>query len=181
MILDFHRFPVGFASEDRHSKLAEYLNAELGEYAAPNSLWPNATPNQIWNAGKPIILSYSDPETAQKYHFLWPPLPQEWGDKRTLPSLRDFLGDAIKRRGGGSQMWAAMAEFTPKPLDIVLRPTYGLRNMAQKVNIPMTYWFQNRTWYNGANVIATDFFLGNNIIQTSIIANYKGHKCARGE
>ncbi|CAL8147919.1 unnamed protein product [Orchesella dallaii] len=178
VILDFHRFPVGFATGDRHSKLAEFLNAEIGEYATPSSLWPNATPNEIWATGKPIILSYSDPETAQQYRFLWPPLPQEWGDKRTLPDLKGFLRTALQRRGGGNQLWAAMAEFTPKPLDIVLRPTQGLRNMAQTVNIPMTFWYQDKAWYTRSNIIATDFFLGNNIIQTSIIANYKGYNCS---
>ncbi|ODN06260.1 PI-PLC X domain-containing protein 1, partial [Orchesella cincta] len=179
VILDFHRFPVGFATGDRHSKLAEFLNSEIGEYATPSSLWPNATPNEIWATGKPIILSYSDPETAQQYRFLWPPLPQEWGDKRTLPELKGFLRTALQRRGGGNQLWAAMAEFTPKPLDIVLRPTQGLRNMAQTVNIPMTFWYQDKSWYTRSNIIATDFFLGNNIIQTSIIANYKGYNCSR--
>jgi len=106
-------------------------------------------------------------------------LPQEWGDKRTLPDLKGFLKGSLQRRGGGNQMWASMAEFTPKPLDIVLRPTQGLRNMAQTVNIPLTFWYQDKSWYTRSNIIATDFFLGNNIIQTSIIANYKGYKCAR--
>ena len=71
-----------------------------------------------------------------------------------------------------------MAEFTPKPLDIVLRPTQGLRNFAQKVNP----WLSNvihedRQWLTKSNIIATDFFLGNNVIQTSINANYKRLKC----
>ena len=83
----------------------------------------------------------------------------------------------MKKRGGKGQIWAAMAEFTPKPLDIVLRPTQGLRNMAQIVNIPMTYWFQDKYWFSKSNIIATDFFLGNNVVQMSINSNYKRAKC----
>jgi len=98
-------------------------------------------------------------KVVQSYNFLWPPLPQEWGNKRKLPELKEFLDEALHRRSRRGIMWAAMAEFTPKPLDIVLRPTSGLRNMAQVVNIPMTYWFQGKTWYPKANIIATDFFL----------------------
>jgi len=103
---------------------------------------------------------------------------KEWGDKRRLPDLKSFLQVALEKRGKRGQMWAAMAEFTPKPLDIVLRPTKGLRNMAQSVNIPMTYWFHDQEWYPKANIIATDFFLGNDVIQTSIVANNKGSKCS---
>lgn len=101
----------------------------------------------------------------------------EWGDKRRLPDLKEFLEDALFRRSKRGQLWAAMAEFTPKPLDIVLRPTSGLRNMAQVVNIPITYWFQDKSWYPKTNIVATDFFLGNNLVQSSIIANLKGINC----
>ncbi|CAG7834830.1 unnamed protein product [Allacma fusca] len=178
VILDFHRFPVGFEGQrSKHALLVEYIHSELGPHIVPNSLWPHGTPNDIWNVNKSVIIAYSDTQTAQQYPYLWPPLPQEWGDKRTLPELKEFLGDSLKKRGGKGRIWAAMAEFTPKPLDVVLRPTQGLRNMAQTVNIPMTYWFQDRTWNSRSNIIATDFFLGNNIIQTSINSNIKGFQC----
>jgi hypothetical protein len=178
VILDFHRFPVGFEGKrDRHTKLVDYILKELGTHAVPSSFWPNVTPNEIWGANKSIIISYSHTQTVQLYPELWPPLPQEWGDKRSLPDLKSFLSDSIKKRGGKGQVWAAMAEFTPQPMDIVLRPTQGLRNMAQKVNIPITYWFQEKQWNGKSNVIATDFFLGNNVIQMSINSNYKRVKC----
>ena len=180
IIMDFHRFPVGFDGNnrrERHVQLVDYLRNELGQYLVPNSLWPNGTPNDIWSANKSIIISYADSRTAHQHPYLWPPLPQEWGDKRTLPELKGFLNDALKKRGGKGLIWAAMAEFTPKPLDFILRPNQGLRYMAQSVNIPMTYWFQDRGWNARSNIIATDFFLGNNVIQNSIISNTKGFKC----
>ncbi len=93
-----------------------------------------------------MIIAYSELKVVHSYNFLWPPMPQEWGDKRRLPDLKGFLDDALQRRSKRGQMWAAMAEFTPKPLDIVLRPTSGLRNMAQVVNIPITFWFQQKSW-----------------------------------
>jgi len=177
VILDFHRFPVGFDRRERHNQLVEYLNSELERYTVPSTFWPNATPNDIWSVNRSVIISYSDTRTAQHHPNLWPPLPQEWGDKRSLPNLKSFLLESVKKRGGKGQVWAAMAEFTPKPLDIVLRPTQGLRNMAQTVNIPLTYWFNDKSFFSRANVIATDFFLGNNLVQKSINSNYKRAKC----
>jgi hypothetical protein len=77
IILDFHRFPVGFdGRRDRHNQLVEYLNTELGRYTVPSTFWPNATPNDIWVTNRSLIISYSDTRTAQQYPNLWPPLPQ---------------------------------------------------------------------------------------------------------
>ncbi|XP_021947606.1 PI-PLC X domain-containing protein 1 [Folsomia candida] len=177
VVMDFHRFPVGFTSQDRHAKLAEFLVSELGKHIAPRTLSPNATPNDLWSIGRTVIIAYSELKVVHSYNFLWPPLPQEWGDKRRLPDLKGFLSDALQRRSKRGQMWSAMAEFTPKTIDIVLRPTSGLRNLAQVVNIPMTYWFQEKDWYPKTSIVATDFFMGNNIIQTSIISNFKGNNC----
>ncbi|OXA57642.1 PI-PLC X domain-containing protein 3 [Folsomia candida] len=118
VVMDFHRFPVGFTSQDRHAKLAEFLVSELGKHIAPRTLSPNATPNDLWSIGRTVIIAYSELKVVHSYNFLWPPLPQEWGDKRRLPDLKGFLSDALQRRSKRGQMWSAMAEFTPKTIDI---------------------------------------------------------------
>jgi hypothetical protein len=69
-------------------------------------------------------------------------------------------------------MWAAMAELTPSPLDPVLQPSRGLRLMADDVNRHVTRWFRD-LWWRDANVVATDYVLGNKIIDVAIEANLR--------
>ena len=71
-----------------------------------------------------------------------------------------------------------MAELTPTPTDIITKPKYGLRGMAQDVNIPLTYWFESAPWFSKANIIATDYFLGNNLIEMSIVGNTNRISCS---
>ena len=42
----------------------------------------------------------------------------------------------------------------------------------------LTQWYRDE-WWNAANIIATDFFLGNNLIEESIIANRRRNACRR--
>ena len=75
-----------------------------------------------------------------------------------------------------SDIWAAMAQLTPTAFDIILRPVYGLRKMADKVNRNLTTWIRDDYW-DLANVVASDFFLGNNIIDVALEANLKRRWC----
>ncbi|GIY18731.1 uncharacterized protein CEXT_274661 [Caerostris extrusa] len=54
----------------------------------------------------------------------------------------------------------------------------GLRKMADQVNRQVTRWFSS-DWNHCANIVATDFFLGNNIIELAIETNQ--NRFARGE
>lgn len=83
-----------------------------------------------------------------------------------------------KSLNGQNPLWAAMAELTPYPLDIIFNLSGGLRQMADSVNRNLTYQFQEE-WWKEANIVATDFFLGNNLIDVSIQANIKKSNIAQ--
>jgi len=104
---------------------------------------------------------------------LWGPLSQAWGNQQTPSGLRNFLQQSVdnaKQRYPG--LWAAMAELTPTPLDVMFNPTGSLRAMADAVNRNLTSWFHNQ-WWPRANIVATDFFLGNNLIDVATAANLR--------
>lgn len=65
-----------------------------------------------------------------------------------------------------------MAQLTPNTWGVIFDKYGGLRKMAQDVNYLISQWFSER-WWRCANVVATDFFLGNNLIEISIEANRK--------
>ena len=49
IILDFHRFPVGFYNrEERHHELASYLLSEFQEYLIPEEYGVNVTLAELW-------------------------------------------------------------------------------------------------------------------------------------
>lgn len=74
-----------------------------------------------------------------------------------------------------------MAELTATASDVATKPHLGLRGMAQAVNGQVTKWFHRKDWYSRAMTIATDYFLGNNLIETAIRVNRNGGSCkARG-
>lgn len=68
-------------------------------------------------------------------------------------------------------MWALMAELTPQPIDVFFR-TNSLRKLADDVNRKITKWFRD-DWTENVNIVATDYFLGNDIINVAIESNLK--------
>lgn len=66
-------------------------------------------------------------------------------------------------------MWALMAELTPQPWDVILRKN-NLRDLAQSVNKEVTKWIRDE-WFNDVNIVATDYFLGNDLIRVAIEGN----------
>lgn len=103
--------------------------------------------------------------------WLWESINQKWGNKRNSKDLEKFLDDTFRDHGTSkTKLWAAMAELTPISLDFFTNNT--LRDMAQSVNHDLSMWFNDRkNWTRNANVVATDFFLGNNIIDIAIREN----------
>lgn len=103
-------------------------------------------------------------------------MTQAWGDQQSSEGLKNYLEKTIvggkRPRTNQNPLWAVMAELTPIPLDIMLKPSGGLRQMADSINRNLTSWFQDE-WWKQTNIVATDFFLGNNLIDVSIQSNIK--------
>lgn len=65
IILDFHRFPVGFTGRPgRHELLAELLHRELGHLAIPH-LDANITLDKIWQQKRRLIITYGHNGTVE--------------------------------------------------------------------------------------------------------------------
>ena len=97
-------------------------------------------------------------------------------------------------------LWAAMTHLTPSTISAILNPTGGFAKLsdkiARKVGSPfqqyvthpslsqcdvrvflqVTQWYRD-DWWNAANVVASDYVLGNNLVEESIRANRKRKKC----
>lgn len=107
------------------------------------------------------------------YEWLWNPIQQFWGNKRNVADLKGFLDSAIRdHKTILNPMWALMAELTPQTLDVIFR-TNNLRKLADNVNRQVTKWFRDE-WLSNVNIVATDFFLGNDIINVAIDRNVNG-------
>lgn len=115
------------------------------------------------------LLSYVIPVSID-YRWLWSPITQHWGNVQRASNLKSFLEDSIRlRKHTLNPMWALMAQLTPRTVDVVLQIN-SLRKLADRVNTEMTKWFRDE-WFHDTNIVATDFFLGNDLINVAIEAN----------
>lgn len=81
VILDFHRFPVGFSqntqrNRETHNELVQLLFSKLGDYMVPSSLGSMASLNDLWAVNRTLIVVYADDYTRVSHPFLWPSVPQ---------------------------------------------------------------------------------------------------------
>lgn len=102
-------------------------------------------------------------------------MTQAWGNKQKTNDLLEYLEEKIldpTKSANSNPLWALMAELTPQIWDIIFRTTGNLRQMADSVNRNLTIFFESKPSYcEQSNVIATDFFLGNNLIDLAVRSN----------
>ncbi|XP_075227325.1 PI-PLC X domain-containing protein 1 [Lycorma delicatula] len=182
VILDLHRFPVGFSGRHhRHHRLVDLLQRELGNFTLPyTGTWP--TLDKIWEQNRTLIISYGNDAVVKENSWLWPPVKQMWGNQQNISGLFAFLDECMnnpKLKEPNTGLWAAMAQLTPSPLDLLFNPTGSLREMAHSINRNLTEWCHN-LWWNKANIVTSDYFLENNLINIAIAANiHKGNVIKR--
>ncbi|XP_046387690.1 uncharacterized protein LOC124157194 [Ischnura elegans] len=177
-----------------HRLLVELLWNELGEFTPADASVPI---NTLWKNGRRLLISYADKATREEFPWLrgemnltsgksngrpWNKSPsvtvtQEWGNVQNSSQLFEFISKTMEKRknqwgwSGNGELWSAMAELTPTPMDVVFsRPGTGLRQMAYEVNRNLTRWFRD-LWWQDANIVATDFFRGANLIDVAVEAN----------
>ncbi|GLG96204.1 Uncharacterized protein GBIM_03026 [Gryllus bimaculatus] len=187
VVLDLHRFPVGFHTrQGRHRKLVSLLVRELGPFIIPSTAaTPTSTLAQIWSRERRLIITVKvsilekcDTKILpvdKESKWLWGPINQMWGNQQTPGGLKNFLQrtmDTARPRSDEPQLWAAMAELTPTPLEVMFKPSGSLRQMADSINRNVTTWFKTM-WWQKANIVATDFFLGNDLINVAVAANLR--------
>ncbi|KAJ8910752.1 hypothetical protein NQ315_017209, partial [Exocentrus adspersus] len=174
VVVDFHRFPFpSNFSYSLHKKFTDLLYAELGSYALPTKdlqVGKGPSLNEIWAKNKNLIICYPDKATIRANHWLWNPMQQFWGNTKKVSELQKFLAKSIiDHRLTINPMWALMAELTPQPIDIIFR-TNNLRKLADDINKYVTKWIRDE-WGKQVNVVATDYFLGNDIVNVAININ----------
>ncbi|XP_045535868.1 PI-PLC X domain-containing protein 1 isoform X3 [Papilio machaon] len=181
VFLDAHHFPVGFYEQDGspirsvHAGLLDLVKRELGPHLAhaqqlgtgPGTRGP--TLQSLINANKRLLFSYVDHAVVTENRWLWPILPHLWANTNSPTLLFEYLDDAIPsspQPHALSPLFSAMAQTTPTVLDILLLRG-SLRANAEAVNKVVTSRLYNQ-WRRHANIISTDFFLGNDVIDLSI-------------
>lgn len=173
LLLDIHGFPVGFTNRvERHVELIEYLTQELGEYMLSPSVGYDVTMDAIWKSGKRVIVDYAD-SAGENSDLLWPAIPQVWANTMDINVLKDYLQQYMDK--DQTQIWSAMAELTPTAMDVLFTNS-SLRILAEEVNSNVTVWARD-LWWQQANVIAVDFFMGTNIVDVSVESNLKRRIC----
>ncbi|XP_074030876.1 PI-PLC X domain-containing protein 2 isoform X2 [Leptinotarsa decemlineata] len=176
VFLDFHRFPypTNF-TYNLHKKFIDIVYEELGIFALPSTsmeVGGGPTVNEVWKQNKTLIISYADKDTVRDNPWLWHPLSQYWGDTTKVPALKNYIQKTINERnplGSTNPNWALMAELTPRPIDIIFRRN-GLRKLAHDANVEVTKWFRDQ-WGKKSNIVATDYFLGNDMINVAMSIN----------
>jgi len=119
-----------------------------------------------------LIVTYGDSASSAFNVNLWPEVEQAWGDARNRHELYAFLtGNMRSRKDRGSKhLWAAMTHLTPSAWQFLSKSTGGFRFLSDSIAREVTKWYRDE-WWSSANIVATDFFLGNNIIEESVRSN----------
>lgn len=100
--------------------------------------------------------------------WLWYGINQYWADTVSTSELRSYMEGKINSHTvGNNPLWALMAELTPQAIDIILL-TNNLRKLADDVNRELTKWFRDDWSLHSINIVATDFFLGNDLINVAV-------------
>lgn len=171
VILDFHNFPKGFKKNSTHEKLMDMIIRKFKPYLIPyKEDYTFAKLSNLWEEDKRILISYDSDVRKKLYsNLLWPKITRAWGNKQYPNDLRRYFEEVFKKPTPEG-LWASMAELTPNAKTIVLHPETGLRIFAEEINRNVTHWFRDLYWPK-ANIVATDYFMGNDIIHVAIETN----------
>lgn len=97
------------------------------------------------------------------------PVRHLWPNKDTIEGLANYMNETTCRKYFG-ELRSMMVELTPTVFGAIADKYDGNRKLAQQVNRPITDWIRDR-WLHCINIVASDFFLGNDLIRLAIHAN----------
>ncbi|KAH7945187.1 hypothetical protein HPB49_007415 [Dermacentor silvarum] len=177
VILDFHRFTTGFDEgyDDvpvRHAELQKLIVTELSgvilkrfDYLKKLNEVLGESANQVRVQGH-VMVSYHSKYFRGRYeNYLAPAVLHRWANAQCPEKLMKYL-DAKACAPGSCNPISIMAELTPSFPDLIV----GTRRAAQWVNHDVTEFFR-RKQQTCSGIVATDFFLGNGMIDVTIEAN----------
>lgn len=177
VLLDFHRFTTGFRKRDpqpheNHVRLVQLITEELRGLL----LFRNATRIPLADIldgcrdgaslGPKVLLCYNHPYHGPGVEFTGLGVKHLWANTKDLSTLQSFLDEKVCEPTFGTPT-SAMAQTTAQ-----LPFLKSNRKMAQDVNSHVTRWFREN-WWRCANLVATDFFLGTDMINVAIQSNLR--------
>jgi len=130
---------------------------------------------QLVQQNKRLIVGHADKSSIEKdtifnrdrARYLFPAVEHRWANKDRVEKVKGYL----EKKCCSAKLWmaeAAGAILTPKKVWLLFYG--GLRRMAQSINGPATEWFRDDLW-KCANIVKSDFFLGNNLIEVCLDGN----------
>ncbi|KAK8756542.1 PI-PLC X domain-containing protein 1-like [Amblyomma americanum] len=177
VLLDFHRFTTGFRKRDpnpqeNHVRLVQLIREELRDLL----LFRNATRVPLADmldgcranaTGPKVLVCYNHPYHGPGSEITGLGVKHLWANAADLSTLRSFLSEKVCEPTFGTPT-SAMVQMTAQ-LPYFIKSN---RKMAQEVNLHSSRWFRE-DWWRCANLVATDFFLGTDMINVAIEANLR--------
>ncbi|RWS30548.1 PI-PLC X domain-containing protein 3-like protein [Leptotrombidium deliense] len=177
IILDFHRFEKGFEESNetvsdevvaRHKQVIKLISRTLRKYLANKTLGYDTKIKDLLEENKRVIVGYAKHHLFDEF-FLFPRVKHLWADTDDVQRLEQFFNETLCNQHS-LEPQSAMAQLTPTAWGVLFDKYGGTRKMSRKVNSIISRWFRER-WWICANIVAIDFVLSNDIIDTSIKAN----------
>ncbi|XP_054167795.1 PI-PLC X domain-containing protein 1-like [Oppia nitens] len=181
IIIDFHRFEKGFAKDElsqqkirrHHRKVWTILDKHLLKYLVPKSMGLRTKLNELIAKNKRIIIGYTSDNYLIDRQYLFPQTKHLWPNTDIVNEMVDYFNKTICDVFPG-ELVSSMAQLTAEKFKLIIDLYDGLRTMAQNVNRLITdafHWDSGMGWTDCANVVSSDYFLGNNLIDISIKTN----------
>ncbi|XP_064454766.1 uncharacterized protein LOC135366043 [Ornithodoros turicata] len=179
VVVDFHRFIFDDDNVMRdhrrhHLQLEKLILEELEGVIAHKhaATTPIGELTNNCNADWPgtVVVSYNEDSIRSTSEYFLPGSNHLWGGARDAQHLERYLQDRICLYTQGVQTVAMASLHALFPYR-----TKTNRQLAQEVNGAVTQWFRDK-WWQCANVVATDFFLGNDMIDVAINSNVRRSK-----
>ncbi|KAH6925749.1 hypothetical protein HPB50_009709 [Hyalomma asiaticum] len=160
VILDFHRFTLGF---DRYDDPVDQRHRMLDVFGGCGSR------RDQWNKRPTVFVMYNYDYVGPHSDYLCPGVVQNWADAQDLSYLIEYLEENACKKFPGT-LSSAQAELTVKfPSQV-----HSVRDLAEIVNFNVTNLFREHLW-NCTNIVTNDYFLGSGTVELAIEANkYRG-------
>ncbi|KYB29346.1 PI-PLC X domain-containing protein 1-like Protein [Tribolium castaneum] len=177
VVLDFHRFPhpKDFL-EGHHLELLRVVRDIFGDLIYPYSrfMHPKGPKlREFWQSQKRVIISYRQDYFIRRNPWLWPGVQRDWGNVQKLQNLENFVKTKISKPVRGNPLNVLMAELTPNYRNFLQYINTNLKDLALMVNRELTEWVIENNFADNLNIIATDFFTGNDMISVAIGTNFR--------
>lgn len=173
IILDFHRFEDGLQEslpdiDERHSIIERLINDYLGSFLIPVDIGWNRPLRELIAMNKRVYIGYArDHRNRQFFHTN---ALHVWAGSDDPGILFRHLNDRSCRSPSTPYPVSLMGALTPKFFGLLRDKYDGLRSLAEQINHDLSVNVFDE-WWQCMNVLCTDYFLGNNIIEYTIEAN----------